>query len=158
MVTFTLLHNDTNHVYIYDTCGYRDLPWTYNDRIYDFAVEDDLFELENIFGCDSIVHYYLQPIWMCEEFLQFPSVVTPNGDGLNDRFVIINLVDQECYPKNKLSIYNRWGFLMYERENIKSDDEFWDPSDVPAGTYFFRFDGYGFDAKVERRGSFEIVK
>ena len=158
IVTFTLIVNDTNHVYVYDTCGYKDLPWTYNDRTYDYKVEDDIFELENRYECDSIVHYYLQPIWKCSEFLQFPSVITPNGDGLNDRFVVVSLVEEECYPKNKLSIYNRWGYLLYERENIKLDEEFWDPGDVPAGTYFFRFDGYGFDEKVERRGSFEIIR
>lgn len=150
--------NDTNHVYVYDTCSYNDLPWTYNDRSYDYAIKDDLFELKNIYGCDSTVHYFLETVWKCEKFLQFPTVVTPNGDGINDRFVIINLVEQNCYPKNKLSIYNRWGFLLYEKTDIKSDEDFWDPQDMPAGTYFYRFDGIGFDAKVERRGSFEILK
>ena len=112
----------------------------------------------NRYGCDSTVHYNLQPVWKCEEFIQFPSVVTPNGDGVNDRFVVINLLEGGCYPHNHLSIFNRWGFLLYDRENIKSDDEFWDPVDMPEGTYFFRFEGYGFDDKMERHGSFEIIK
>lgn len=158
VVLFTLIVNDTNQVYVYDTCAYKDLPWSYNDRVYEYKTEDDLFELRNQYGCDSTVHYYLQPIWKCEEFIQFPSVVTPNGDGINDRFVIINLLEGGCYPHNHLSIFNRWGYLLYERENIKSDDEFWNPVDMPEGTYFFRFDGYGFEDKMERRGSFEIIK
>jgi len=156
--TFILVVHDTNHVYVYDTCGYLELPWTFNDRIYEFKTEDDIFELRNQYGCDSTLHYYLQPVWKCDEFIQFPSVVTPNGDGVNDRFVVINLLEGGCYPHNHLSIFNRWGFLLYERENIKSEDEFWDPVDMPEGTYFFRFDGYGFDDKMERRGSFEIIK
>lgn len=158
VILFTLITKDTNQVYVYDTCGYRDLPWSYNDRVYEYKTEDDLFELQNQYGCDSTVHYYLQPIWKCDEFIQFPSVVTPNGDGINDRFVVINLLDGGCYPHNHLSIFNRWGYLLYERENIKSDDEFWDPVDMPEGTYFYRFDGYGFEDKMERRGSFEIIK
>ena len=158
VILFTLITKDTNQVYVYDTCGYRDLPWSYNDRVYEYKTEDDLFELQNQYGCDSTVHYYLQPIWKCDEFIQFPSVVTPNGDGINDRFVVINLLEGGCYPHNHLSIFNRWGYLLYERENIKSDDEFWDPVDMPEGTYFYRFDGYGFEDKMERRGSFEIIK
>ena len=158
VVSFTLITNDTNQIYIYDTCAYKELPWTYNDRSYQDKVEDDIFQFENIYGCDSTVHYFLQPVWRCEDFIQFPTVVTPNGDGLNDRFVIINLIEGACYPHNHLSIFNRWGYLLYDRVNIKSDDEFWDPVDMPEGTYFFRFDGYGFEDKIERRGSFEIIK
>ncbi len=158
VVTFTLITKDTHQVYVYDTCSYKELPWTYNDRSYDYKVEDDIFELKNQYNCDSTVHYYLQPIWKCEEFIQFPTVVTPNGDGINDRFVVINLLEGGCYPHNHLCIFNRWGYLLYERVNIKSDDEFWDPADMPEGTYFYRFDGYGFEDKMERRGSFEIIK
>ena len=156
--SFTLVVHDTNHVYVYDTCAYRELPWSYGDRSYYDRVEDDIFELLNRYGCDSTVHYYLQPVWKCEEFIQFPSVVTPNGDGINDRFVITNLLEGGCFVWNHLSIFNRWGFLVFDRENIQRDEDFWDPVDMPDGTYFFRFDGYSFEEKVERRGSFEIIR
>lgn len=158
MAAFTLIVHDTNVVYVFDTCAYLDLPWYYNERSYDYKVEDDIFEYQNHYGCDSTVHYFLQPVWRCEQFIQFPTVVTPNGDGVNDRFVVTNLLEGGCYPHNHLSIFNRWGFLVYDRENIQKDDDFWDPVDMPDGTYFFRFDGYGFDHKMERRGSFEIIR
>lgn len=154
----TLFVHDSTHNYVYDTCRYNQLPWTYGDREYYDRVEDDIFELQDTYGCDSIVHYFLQPVWECEAYLQFPSVVTPNGDGVNDRFVISNLVEEGCYPYNRLTIYNQWGFLMYDRKNIQSDDEFWDADGAVEGTYFFRFEGYGFTDKVERHGSFEILK
>ena len=41
----------------------------------------------------------------------FPNVITPNGDGINDRFVIKNL-DQ--YPNNKLQVFDRTGKILYE--------------------------------------------
>ena len=154
----SLFVHDSSHYYVYDTCRYNQLPWTYGQQVYYDKVEDDIFESIDQYGCDSIVHYFLQPVWECDAYLQFPSVVTPNGDGVNDRFVIANLVDEGCYPHNRLTIYNRWGFLMYDRKNIQSDDEFWDAEGVPVGTYFYRFEGYGFSDKAERHGSFEIIK
>jgi len=154
---FLFVH-DTSHYYVYDTCRYNQLPWTYSQREYYDKVENDVFELLDVYGCDSVVHYFLQPIWECMDYLQFPSVVTPNGDGVNDRFIVYNLVNEGCYLNNRLTIYNRWGFLIYDRENIKSNDEFWDAEGAIEGTYFFRFEGYGFTDKVERHGSFEVIR
>lgn len=154
----TLIVHDTLDVTVDDTCAYKDLPWTYGDRVYEDSVRNDIFNLKSLYGCDSTVHYNLTVVWRCDAFLQFPSVVTPNGDGINDRFVIANLIDEGCYPHNHLSIYNRWGWLMYDRENISEDEEFWNPENALPGTYFFRFEGYGFSDKMERRGSFEILK
>jgi gliding motility-associated-like protein len=96
-------------------------------------------------------------ILVINDFLQFPNVVTPNGDGINDRFVIQNLVDGLGYPINSLDIYNQWGVRVYHRENIASDDEFWDPADVPDGTYFYRFSARGYNGNIEHNGSIEVI-
>ncbi|MCX6205181.1 MAG: gliding motility-associated C-terminal domain-containing protein, partial [Bacteroidetes bacterium] len=54
-----------------------------------------------------------------EDFYVEPALVfTPNGDGINDRFVIKNL-DQ--YPLNKLQIFDRMGKKIYEKENYSND-------------------------------------
>lgn len=45
----------------------------------------------------------------CE--LLIPEVFTPNGDGINDLFVIEDLADK--YPDFSLIIYNRWGEKVY---------------------------------------------
>ncbi len=159
-VIFNLYVNDTNHVYIYDTCMVKDLPWTWGGRTYQTPITDDIFNLTNQFGCDSTVHYNLEAIFDCSEFLQFPSVVTPNGDGLNDIFHIVGLIEESCYPLNRLTIYNRWGAKVYEVENIDEESDFWDPQAdrIPAGTYYYRFDGDGFKGHVERKGVVEVVK
>lgn len=99
-------------------------------------------------------------ILIINDFLQFPSVVTPNGDGINDRFVIINLVEGKGYPINTLDIYDKWGSRVYHAENISTDDQFWDPAttNAPTGTYFYRFMGKGYSGNIERNGVIELLK
>jgi gliding motility-associated-like protein len=54
--------------------------------------------------------------------LYVPNAFTPNGDGINDVFVIrgVDIKDFELF------IFDRWGLLIYETNNM---DEYWD------GTY-----------------------
>ena len=97
-------------------------------------------------------------ILVINDFLQFPNVVTPNGDGINDRFEVVNLVDGLAYPINSLTIYNRWGSRVYHAENIDDVNAFWDPKDVPDGTYYFHFAGRGYNGNVERNGVIEVIR
>ncbi len=98
-------------------------------------------------------------IMLVNDFLQFPNVVTANGDGINDRFVIKNLVDGKGYPNNSLAIYDRWGKRVYFKENIADENDFWDPAaeNMPAGTYFWRFSGKGYLGNIERTGTVEVL-
>ena len=97
---------------------------------------------------------------LVNDFLQFPNVITANGDGINDVFVIKNLTDGLGYPTNELSIYDRWGKRVYHRENITSEEDFWDPGaeNVPAGTYFYRFVGKGYLGNIQRNGVVEVLR
>jgi gliding motility-associated-like protein len=38
------------------------------------------------------------------------NAVSPDGDGLNDFFLIQGI---ECYPNNTVEIYNRWGIRVF---------------------------------------------
>lgn len=38
------------------------------------------------------------------DFLQIPNLCTPNGDGINDIWRIVNLIEFGVYPKNHLYI------------------------------------------------------
>jgi gliding motility-associated-like protein len=60
-----------------------------------------------------------------------PNIITPNGDHLNDFLVFPNL---EFFPTNRLDVWNRWGNLVYSRENYSND---WDGDDLPGGTYYY---------------------
>ncbi len=93
-------------------------------------------------------------------FLQFPNLVTPNGDGVNDIWKVVNLLDPGLYSMNELWIYNAWGTLVYHVENIRREDQFWNPNDTrsPDGTYYFRFSAKGHHGLVRVNGSIEVVR
>jgi gliding motility-associated-like protein len=73
-----------------------------------------------------------------------PEAFTPDGDGINDEFVIEGI---ELYPNNTIAIFNRWGVLVYEASNYENN---WDGStqsnftlggdDLPTATYYYVFD------------------
>ena len=97
-------------------------------------------------------------VLVVNDYLTFPNVVTPNGDGYNDIFVIGNLIEGMGYPNNTLDIFNKWGTCVYHKENISSYADFWDPSGVPAGTYFYRFTAHGYNGNMEHNGAIEVLK
>lgn len=83
----------------------------------------------------------------CTEFEIF-TAVSPNGDGVNDYFVIRGI---EQYNDVSVSIFNRWGNKVYEMDNERYSnvmngngknpwDGTWDGKDLPDGTYFYFID------------------
>ena len=84
---------------------------------------------------------------------------TPNGDGVNDTWMIYNI---ENYPNNKVSVYNRWGKLVYSKKRYMND---WDASYegngsriLPeAASYYYLLDLNG-DGVVDYSGWLYITK
>jgi len=60
-----------------------------------------------------------------------PNVITPNGDGLNDRLVIPGL---DKYPGSLLDIYNRWGNQVYHSGYYSNN---WEGNGLAEGTYYY---------------------
>lgn len=100
------------------------------------------------------------PISIVNVFLQFPNTVTPNGDGTNDRWVVVNLLEEGEYSMNELWIYDHWGALVYHAKNIRSEADFWDPNECncPDGTYYFRFMAKNEYGVVKQNGIIEVVR
>ncbi|MGC9355486.1 MAG: DUF7507 domain-containing protein, partial [Mariniphaga sp.] len=84
--------------------------------------------------------------------LIIPTGFSPNGDGIQDTWRIKCL---ESYPDARVEIYNRWGNLVFEKDNfgnsdVHGADAWWDGysskkwtfgnDKLPAGTYFFILD------------------
>lgn len=71
-----------------------------------------------------------------------PTAFTPNEDGYNDRFTIFGASDLSVIEI--LQIYDRWGNLLYEEENLPpNDDHFgWNgehrDNRMPTGPYVYR--------------------
>lgn len=64
-----------------------------------------------------------------------PNIFTPNEDGDNDNFIVPCL---EKYRDNKMQIFNRWGDVVFEKENYNNDWKgTYNNNPLPAGTYYY---------------------
>ena len=62
--------------------------------------------------------YFTKTTVNCDD-LEIYNSISPNGDGVNDEFIIRNI---DFYPDNTLEIYNRWGVLVYEANGYGQKD------------------------------------
>ena len=108
--------------------------------IYEKPTIVDTFQFE---GCELII----------------PDGFSPNEDGYNDYFEMRFICEEgeqtfeESYPEARIEIFNRWGNLVYEKENYGnvtrwgSLEAWWDGTSMhdmqigkdklPAATYFY---------------------
>jgi len=64
-----------------------------------------------------------------------PNSFSPNGDGVNDTWIIPALDD---FPNAKVSIVNRTGSLLYQSNGVyKPWDGKFEGKDLPVGTYYY---------------------
>lgn len=59
------------------------------------------------------------------------NVVTPNGDGYNDKLVFVS---EEQFMNLELTIVNRWGDRLYHNSSY---DNSWDGTGLSGGTYYY---------------------
>ncbi|MBR6291513.1 MAG: gliding motility-associated C-terminal domain-containing protein [Bacteroidales bacterium] len=113
---------------------------------------------------DTIVHTCTDTathtVTITNDFLQFPNLVTPNGDGKNDVWLVVNLLEYGNYPINELWIFNQWGVEVYHVRNIHEEKDFWNPNATssPDGTYYYRFTARGPYGLVKRNGIIEVLR
>ncbi len=77
-----------------------------------------------------------------------PNIITPNEDGKNDTWIVDFL---EKIPTNKLTIYNRWGNIVYESSPYKND---WKATDLSDGVYFYVLQ---LNAEAEYKGTITVI-
>jgi gliding motility-associated-like protein len=96
-------------------------------------------------GCSSepiSVYITMRPCLI--ELVSIPEGFSPNGDGINDYFVITGI---GFYPNNTFVIFNRWGNKVFEASPYAND---WNGNsqfglrvggdELPIGTYFYILD------------------
>ncbi len=101
-----------------------------------FARNDTVkFTYTTINACDSTIWKF---IYVKELELKIANVFTPNGDGINDFFVIEDL---DKYVGNEIVIFNRWGQKVYEQSDYTGT---WDGDNNVDGTYFYILRAIGY--------------
>ncbi|MEY4273200.1 MAG: hypothetical protein RL638_148, partial [Bacteroidota bacterium] len=123
---------------------YRDLD-SDADGITD-ALEDDL-NYGALLDCDKDgIENRIDPD-QCDTFT--PQGISPNGDGQNDVLIIPGILRM---GNNTLTIYNRWGNIVYQKDNYQND---WggqtdrsfsltsEDNLLPDGTYYYVIDFKG---------------
>lgn len=79
-------------------------------------------------GCTSAATVHLYARDSC--LVSVPNIITPNGDQLNERFVVNGIPPGTC----SLSIYNRWGKVVYAQAHYAND---WQATGQAAGIYYY---------------------
>lgn len=79
------------------------------------------------------------PVSAC--VLRFFTGLSPNGDGMNDTWVIENVTRPE-FAENNVEVFNRWGQPIWSGKNYDNQSVVWDGrthegKTLPVGTYYF---------------------
>ena len=88
-------------------CGYFDT----------LQVGTNTFKVITTNGVDTSESNYATCFQPEPPIIVVPNVMTPNGDGMNDIFEIRYI---DLYDVKKLTIYNRWGTIVYQSEDYQT--------------------------------------
>lgn len=113
---------DGNETFIYTVCNLNCTDTTFSNR------------------CD-IAQVLLQVA--ASPDCEIPSVITPNGDNINDVFFIPPCLMScaDCVASdNELTIFNQWGDHVFHAEAYEQNwSGTYNGEDLPAGTYYYVF-------------------
>ena len=108
-------------------------------------------EYKNPDPCPSVIKFSIRVDDDCTvencATLGIYNYLTPGNDTVNES-LIIEGIDSECYNRNNIEIFNRWGIKVYEKDNYDNiTNPFTGVSDgrstikkgelLPTGTYFY---------------------
>jgi gliding motility-associated-like protein len=87
--------------------------------------------------------------------LEIPKVITPNGDGKNDTWIMKNI---DMYPNAEVQIFNRWGKLIYKTKNIAANpwDGRYQGNFVPVDSYTYIL--YLGDGSKPKSGEVSVIR
>jgi gliding motility-associated-like protein len=77
--------------------------------------------------------------------LEYFNAVSPNGDGRNDTFHIENIDQLPDTQQNKVTIFNRWGDVVFEIGNYDNVNRVFsgksnNGNELPSGIYFYKIE------------------
>ncbi len=93
---------------------------------------------------------------MIKDLSYLPNIFTPNNDLKNE---IYSLVTTQEFDNYELSIFNRWGDLIFITENINQG---WDGTfngvNCMNGVYAYKVKLFCADKKIVKTGSFSLLR
>jgi hypothetical protein len=148
------LANDCNSIY---WSGDYPVTWYLNNEIMSLTKPD----LKTIYPTDSGL-YHIEISDLCgskksnvinfkppnTNFVFLPNVITPNGDGLNEYFVL-----DDKLSGSTLMVVNRWGKDVFYSSKYQNN---WNGDDLSPGVYYYIIDNYCFTEKI--KGTLTILR
>lgn len=116
------------------TGGYGPTTMLWNDSLespqfWVPGMEDGDYIVSVSDGCPRSTEVTVHVDAGCEVII--PNVITPNGDGSNDKFVVRGILGRD----NQVQIWDRWGKEVLNTYNYRNN---FGANDLHDGTYFYR--------------------
>ena len=145
-----LLNTTSNGVLVISAAG----DFTYTPTPNYCGIDSFLYQITDVNGYTASAYCIIDV--SCTVEIVTPSGFSPNGDGVNDVWVISGL-DMSL---NKVSIYDRWGNEIWAENNYNNTSVAWNGKnkngeELTVGTYFYMIE---VDGKDPVRGWVEITK
>jgi gliding motility-associated-like protein len=93
--------------------------------------EEGIYTVQVIDACGNSAEFDV--VSLLAGIKEIPNVITPNGDGFNDKFVVPGA---EIFATT-LIMHDRWGKVVFETENYLNN---WSGSDKKGETYYYIVD------------------
>ncbi len=146
--------NNTNILYFVGDMTY---PGNTQSITFEDAGNFTIYQVawNNSLACSDTAEVVVQVSELIDLFI--PNILTPNGDGRNDKLIVLMMGLQQL----DVTIYDRWGRLVHE-DRIQVDDlgsfEVWDPSEASDGTYYYVISGSSVVGdRITKEGHFQVL-
>ena len=97
-----------------------------------------------------------------EDEISIPNIFSPDDNGVNDEMIVHSTLDMDA----TLSIYDRWGNLVYQDSKLLSAGDLWktwdgrlDGKHVNPGVFVYYFEGLiSSDEKILQSGTVTVIR
>ncbi len=150
--------NEDGAISIYVTGGNGGYSYLWStgevtDMIYDLPAGQYNLEVTDFKGCQKYDTLIINS--SIADCIQPPNAFTPDGDGINDTWVLENI---ENYPKAEIMIFNHWGKLVYQSKDQPYtgwNGTTFNGKALPEATYYYVIDLH--NGKPRYSGAITIV-
>lgn len=132
--------NNDGYIEIFVAGGTEPYYYSFNNEYYDINIFNNLREGDYVvevvdFNNCKYGENEIKLVDIQVDCITVPSAFTPNGDGINDTWIIDNI---EMFPSATIDVFNRWGQEVFK---ARGNDEPWDGKYngklLPTGSYMY---------------------